>query len=66
MWKFIVTWCVLNEIMLPNQGRIDEFGRASMAVTLEYRCKIEQDCDHSKEFFNREDAFKFYREAYKL
>lgn len=19
MWKFIVTWCVLNEIMLPNQ-----------------------------------------------
>jgi hypothetical protein len=65
MWKFIITWCVLNEIMLPNQRTTDEYGRTSMSTTLEYRYEIKADCNHSKDFFSRKDAFKFYREAYK-
>ena len=65
MWKYIITWCVLIEVSLPSKPVKDEFGRSSTSVDLLYRYTIEEDCNHSKEFFNRKDAFKFYTKAYK-
>ena len=65
MWKFIVTWCIVSWVVVPNSPKVDEFGRVSSMVTCELNTKQVIDCDQSREFYTRQEAFIFYNKAKK-
>lgn len=62
MWKYIITWCIINSIPC-DFTRIDEFGRRFYDYDLvDCRYKV-YDCNHRKEFIDRSEAFSFYKRA---
>ena len=58
MWKYIVTWCIVTTAS-DLAYRTDQFGRRSHEL---YSYK-QFECSHSREFYNRKEAFDFFWEA---
>jgi len=67
MWKYIVTWCIVNVVSdpCPNINKTDEFGRkgSGMISCAVFHHHLEHDCGHEKEFLNKTDAHSFYNRA---
>lgn len=62
MWKYIVSWCILSYISVPSIHE-DEFGRTIFDNIQRNDFEIVKDCGHSKEFYIRNEAIKFYDKA---
>lgn len=60
MIKYIVTWCIIIGYTHERSIKTDEFGR-----TIYGKCKKVDvtDCNHKKEFSNRDSAVAFYNRA---
>lgn len=63
MWNFIIIWCLATSVLDAPTVIKDEFDRETIVYPTTYH--IEYDCNHSKTFKDRKEAFAFYNKAIK-